>query len=97
MQAGKVMLEGSLENKKTSHVTTWVALSFLTFDADGKESEFSNDTFLWIEPRSATEFSVVLPDLEPEKVRDMKFCDHDDESPKSCMSWGVMEIRGLEI
>ncbi|MDP2492580.1 hypothetical protein Q8W25_01075 [Shimia thalassica] len=97
VQAGKVLLEGSLENKKTSHVTTWIALSFYTFDADGKKSEFVTDTFLWIEPSSATELSVTLPDLEPEQVRDMKFCDHEDESPKSCMGWGVMEIRGIEI
>ncbi|PHO03021.1 hypothetical protein CSC82_13940 [Rhodobacteraceae bacterium 4F10] len=97
LKGDRVLLEGSLENKKTSHVTTWVALRFYTFDADGKESTFSTDTSLWIEPRSTTEFSVVLPDLEPKKIRDLEFCHHEDEKPKSCMSWGVIEIQGIKI
>ncbi len=96
-EAGAVLLKGSLENKETSHVTTWVALSFSIFDAEGKESEFPADIFIWIEPRSSTEFSVALPDLEPEKVRDLKFCDLDDENRKSCMSWGMKGIQGIEI
>lgn len=96
-RSGSVYLEGSLENKLSNHVTTWVELSFYIFDLDGKESKFYTDTYVWIEPRASYEFSVALPDISAEDVRDLEFCDHDDESPKSCMSWGVRGIKGVEL
>jgi cAMP phosphodiesterase len=95
--AGGVNLDGFLENKTSGFVTTWVKVAFELYDASGETREFQADTYIWIEPRSSTDFSVALPDLEPDEVQSVEFCDHDDTLPKSCMTWGIVEIKGIEI
>jgi len=95
--SGSVSLGGSLENKTPDFVTTWVKVSFALYDSSGKEKEFLADTYIWIEPRSSADFSVELPELKPDDVQSVEFCDHDDDTPKSCMSWGIVKMKGIEF
>lgn len=87
---------GVLENKTSDHVTTWVRISVIVFDGEGAEQEVFAETPIWIDPLGEAEFQVELPDLKPEKLIN-EFCDHDDEAPKSCMTWGIVEVMGLAV
>jgi hypothetical protein len=87
---------GVLENKTSDHVTTWVRISVIVFDGDGAKQEVFAETPIWIDPLGEAEFEVELPDLQPEKLIN-EFCDHDDEAPKSCMTWGIVEVMGLAV
>lgn len=95
--SGRVNLSGSLENKTSDFVTTWVQLYLKLYDATGTEKEFQAETYIWIEPHSTADFSVELLNLKPDGVETTMFCDVDDTSPKSCMRWGVAKIKGIEI
>lgn len=88
---------GTLQNKTSDHVTTWIQVSVSIFDAEGTEQEFQAETSIWIDPLNEADFMVELPELEREQLEDIEFCDHADVEPKSCMTWGVTDIRGLTI
>ena len=88
---------GVLENKTSDHVTTWVRISVIFFDKDGAEQEIFAETPIWIDPLGEAEFKVELPELKPEKLNNIEFCDHDDEAPKACMTWGIVEVMGLAV
>jgi len=88
---------GTLQNKTSDYVTTWIKVSVSIFDADGTEQEFQAETSIWIDPLSEADFRVELPELEWEQIENIKFCDHEDTEPKACMTWGTPEIKGLII
>jgi hypothetical protein len=88
---------GILENKTPDHVTTWVRVSVSIFDVDGTEQEVFAETPICIDPLDEAEFSVELPELEPQQFENLEFCDHESEEPKSCMGWGVINIMGVSI
>ena len=94
---GIVRWTGNLENKTSDHVTTWVAISVSVYGEDGSEREFSADTSIWIDPLRSADFSVTLRALELSILDDIEFCELTDDEPKSCMSWGVTDVRGLEV
>ncbi len=77
---------GTLQNKTPDHVTAWMRLAVSICDADGTEKEFSADTPIWIAPLDEAEFSLELPDLDREQLDNIKFCDHDNLAPTSCMT-----------
>ncbi len=95
--SGEAGWAGTLENKTAGHVTTWVRVSVSLFDADGKEKEYEANTYVWIEPQSSTNFQVGLSELAPSELKSVEFCDRDDGSPKSCVSWGIVRIKGIKI
>ena len=97
VEEGQVGWEGSLENKTIDHVTTWVRISVFIYDADGKEQESFAETPIWIDPMGEAEFKVALPDLKPDQLEKIEFCDIDDDAPKACMSWGITDLKGLAI
>jgi hypothetical protein len=88
---------GTLQNKTSDHVTTWIQVSVSIFDADGAEQEFQAETSIWIDPLNEADFRVELPELEREQLESIEFCDHEDTEPKACMTWGITEIMGLTI
>lgn len=88
---------GKLENKTPDHVTTWIGLSVIVYDAEGNEKEFLGDTSVWIDPLGETDFRVDLPELTRDMVDASEFCELDAASPTSCMSWGIVEVKGLSI
>ena len=92
-----VSWSGTLQNKISDHVTTWIRISVTLYDADGVRQEFSAETPIWIEPLSEAEFKVEVPNLEPKQIRNIGFCDLDDLAPITCMDWGVTDIMGLSI
>ena len=89
--------EGTLENKTADHVTTWVKIGVSIYDADGKEQQAFAETPLWIDPMGKATFQVELPDIKAEQLESIEYCDLDEQAPKSCMSWGVTDIKGLAI
>ncbi|MDG1532689.1 MAG: hypothetical protein P8Q99_15235 [Paracoccaceae bacterium] len=92
-----VSWSGLLENKKHDHVTTWIRLKVGIFDAEGIEQSFSAETIIWIDPLDQTEFSVELPDVSAEQLEKLEFCELEDAAPKSCISWGISELKGLSL
>ncbi|AZQ66054.1 hypothetical protein EF888_02290 [Silicimonas algicola] len=88
---------GILENRTADHVTTWVRISLSIFDADGNAQEISAETPIWIDPLGEAEFRVDLPELEPEQLENINFCEHESIAPKSCMTWGVVDMMGVAI
>ena len=92
-----VSWDGILENKTSHHVTTWIRISVIIFDPDGVKQERFAETSIWIDPLGEAEFRVELPDLEREQLDDVDFCDHDDEYPKACVTWGLTDVMGLAI
>lgn len=94
---GKVDWGGTLENKTSTHVTTWIQIAVTVFDADGTKQEVFAETPIWIDPMGKAEFRVELPDLKGEQLDGIEFCDHDDKAPKSCMAWGVNDVMGFAI
>lgn len=97
IEQGKVSWGGILENKTTDYVTTWIRIAVTIFDADGTKQEVFAETPIWIAPLNDAEFLIELPDLKREQFDDIEFCDHDDEAPKSCMGWGITDVKGLTI
>ena len=65
---GTVRWGGILANKTPDHVTTWVRISVIIFDADGTKQEVFAETPIWIDPMGEAEFRVELPDLEREQL-----------------------------
>ena len=94
---GKVGWGGTLANKTPSHVTTWIQISVTIYDADGTKQEVFAETPIWIAPLGEAEFRVELPELEGKQFDDIKFCDHDNTAPKTCIGWGVTDVMGLAI
>lgn len=94
---GIVSWEGILENKTADHVTTWIQIGVSIYDKDGKEQEVFAETPIWIDPMGEAKFQVEFPDLKPEQLEAIEFCDLDDQSPKACMAWGVSDLMGLTI
>jgi len=94
---GKVGWEGVLENKTSDHVTTWIQIGVSIYDKDGKEQEVFAETPIWIDPMGEAKFQVELPDLKPEQLDAIEFCELDDQAPKACMAWGVSDMMGLTI
>lgn len=92
-----VSWSGILENKTPDHVTTWIQISVMIFDADGTKQEHFASTPLWVDPLGEAEFRVELPDLESEQIDGIEYCENDDETPKACITWGVTEVMGLAI
>ncbi|PZX42071.1 hypothetical protein LY56_02364 [Roseinatronobacter thiooxidans] len=92
-----VSWSGTLQNKISDHVTTWIRISVTLYDADGVRQEYSAETPIWIEPLSEAEFKVEVPNLEPEQIRNIKFCYLDDLAPTTCMAWDVIDIMGLSL
>lgn len=88
---------GTLNNKTTDHVTTWIKVSVSTFDSKGVEQAYHAETSIWIDPQNEAKFEVELPELEPKKLENLEFCDHEDLKPKECMTWGISNIQGLTI
>lgn len=88
---------GIIENKTSDHVTTWTQISVLVFDADGTKQEHFAETPIWIDPLGEAEFRVELPDLEIQELDDTDFCDHDEDAPKACITWGVTDVMGLAL
>ncbi len=88
---------GILQNKTADHVTTWIRISVSIYDADGTEQEFDAETPIWIDPLDEAEFRVELPDLKPEQLDNIEFCDHDDLAPTACITWGITDVMGLAI
>jgi hypothetical protein len=88
---------GTLKNKTSEHVTTWIRISVIIFDADGAKQERFAETPIWIDPLGEAEFRVELPDLGREQLDDIDFCNDDDESPKACITWGITDVMGLAI
>ncbi|WP_039019409.1 hypothetical protein [Halocynthiibacter namhaensis] len=88
---------GTLRNKQSDHVTTWLRLSVSIYDAEGDEQEVFVDTPIWIEPLGEADFMVELPEVERDQIDDITFCKHEDTDPKACLTWGVVEIMGLSI
>lgn len=94
---GIVGWEGILENHSADHVTTWIRIGVSIYDKDGKEQEVFAETPVWIDPMGEASFQVELPDLKPEQLDAIEYCDLDDESPRDCMAWGVADVMGLVI
>jgi hypothetical protein len=92
-----VGFEGLLQNKTADHVTTWIQIEVSIFDADGKERKVVAETPIWIDPMGEADFKVELPDLKPEQLDGIKWCELDDEAPKACFSWGITDVMGLVI
>ena len=88
---------GTLENKSSDHVTTWIRISVSIFDDEGEKQEVSAETKIWIDPLDKADFQVDLLSLEAETLQNFEFCDLDDEEPKSCMGWGVTDVMGLRL
>jgi hypothetical protein len=88
---------GTLENKTNGFVTTWMRIAVTIFDADGAKEEVFAETPIWIDPLGKAEFFVELPDLDRENLDGIEFCELGDEAPKSCIAWGITEVRGLSI
>ncbi len=88
---------GVLENKTPDHVTTWIRISVSIFDKEGTEKAVFAETPIWTAPLGEAEFKVELPDLEIEQMENIEFCEHDDTTPKACMTWGVAGMKGLAI
>ena len=88
---------GTLDNKTSDHVTTWIRVAVTFFDAKGSKQEFYGETSIWIDPLGKAEFKVDLPELERKKVEGSEFCELDDDDPKSCMAWGITDVKGLAI
>lgn len=88
---------GSLENKTSDHVTTWVEITVRIIDEAGDERTFSAGTQIWIDPLSEATFTVELPDIEREQIEERDFCDHNDAPATNCFSWSITKIRGLSI
>ena len=97
MNQGTVAWGGTLENKTSDHVTTWVKISVGIFDVEGKEKEYFAETPIWIDPLDKAEFIVDLPDVKHEQFEGFEFCDHDALAPKACVTWGVVEVMGVTI
>jgi hypothetical protein len=97
IEQGEVGWGGRLENKTNDHVTTWIMIAVIVFDADGKEKEVFAETPIWIDPMGEADFEVVLPELEPEQFEKIDFCGDDNQSPKACFAWAVAEVKGLAI
>lgn len=92
-----VSWQGILENKTPDYVTTWIKIAVLIFDEDGTKQELFAETPIWIDPLGKAEFRVELPDLKREQVDGITFCDRDDDAPKGCMDWGIIDVKGLAI
>lgn len=88
---------GVLENRTPDHVTTWIRISVSIFDKEGAEREVFAETPIWIDPLGESEFKVDLPDLKSEQFKNIEFCENDDLTPKACMTWGVVGVKGLTI
>jgi hypothetical protein len=88
---------GELENKSADHVTTSIRVTVIIFDKDGKETEFSGGTSIWIDPMSHSDFRVKLSGLEREMLEDINFCEDEVENPTQCMRWSISEVKGLSI
>ncbi|MEP4198520.1 MAG: hypothetical protein ABJL99_23105 [Aliishimia sp.] len=93
----RVSWEGTLQNKTSDHVTTWVKISVSLYNAEGDEQEVFAETPIWIDPLGEADFSVELSDIEREQFDDVEFCDYDDTEPKGCVTWGVTAVMGLSI
>ena len=94
---GAVGWGGTLENKTSDHVTTWIKISVSFFDEDGTEKKYSAETPIWIDPLDEAEFEVDLPEVERKQLENLEFCEHDDPTPTACVTWGVMNVMGLAI
>lgn len=92
-----VLWGGTLQNKTSDHVTTWIQVSVSIFDANGTKQEVQAETSIWIDPLNEADFRVELPDLEREQLENVEFCDHEDLEPKACMAWTITDIMGLTI
>lgn len=88
---------GTLENKTSDHVTTWIRIVVTIFEADGTKQEVFAETPIWINPLGEAEFWVELPDTKLDQFDGMDFCEIGDKAPKSCMGWGVIDMMGLAI
>ena len=88
---------GTLQNKTSDHVTTWIEISVSIFDADGTEQKIQAVTSIWIDPLNEADFMVELPDLEWDKFDNIEFCDHENLVQKACMTWGITNLMGLAI
>jgi hypothetical protein len=88
---------GLLENKTHDHVTTWIRLTVGIFDAEGIEQSFSAETLIWIDPLDQAAFRVELPDVSAEQLDSLEFCASEDAALKSCVSWGISEMKGLSL
>lgn len=88
---------GTLKNKTPDHVTTWVKISVSIYDADGTEQEHFAETQIWIDPLDDAEFKVQMPDLKHEELEDTEFCEHNESTPKDCMTWGVVDVMGVSV
>ncbi|MEE3361236.1 MAG: hypothetical protein VX248_14905 [Pseudomonadota bacterium] len=94
-----VFLEGDLNNFTSDKVTTWLEFEFRVYDEDGEENESNAEAFVWIEPNSSSEFSVRLPNVNPETIKDLPFCARDAEQGQrsSCMGWGISSQKGVNL
>lgn len=94
---GQVGWGGILQNKTSDHVTTWIEIAVMVFDADGTKQEVSVEAPIWIDPLGEAEFRIELPDLERVQFDDIEFCDLEDETPTACMARAVTDVKGLAI
>ena len=88
---------GRLENKTADHVTTWIRVVVIVFDAEGRETESFAETPIWIDPMGEAEFHVEFPELDAKHLASIDFCDEGEEKPKTCKAWAVAEVKGLSI
>ncbi len=94
---GKVGWEGVLQNKTAGYVTTWIQIGVSIYDSNGKKQEVFGETLIWIDPMGEAKLQVELPDLKPEQLQSIEFCDLEDQAPKACIAWGVSDLMGLAI
>lgn len=78
-------------------MTTWVRIFVSIYDTDGNEQKVFAETPIWIAPLGEANFRVDLPEHEHEQLENIEFCKHDDLVPKSCVTWGVIDVMGLTI
>lgn len=96
---GQAFLDGDLNNDTSGHIATWFRAYIGVHDETGKRSEYSGETFIWVEPQSSQEFSIELDGAEPEQFQGLDFCpkSENESTYKSCIVWGVSRVRGIEI
>jgi hypothetical protein len=97
VEEGEVGWGGMLENKTPDHITTWMQIVVIIFDADGKKQEVFAETPIWIDPLGVSEIRVAIPDLKPEQFEALDVCEDDEETPKACFSWAITDVMGLSI
>ena len=97
LDQGKMTWEGVLQNKTADYVITWILISVIVSDAEGKKQEVLAETSIWIDPMGKADFQVELPNLKPEQFHAIDFCDPDVQTPKACMVWELVHVKGVSI